>query len=48
MPSWEYFPILISDATAAFPASRHQAAIDNVKQVFGRVTASQNIIEAIK
>jgi ureidoacrylate peracid hydrolase len=43
----EYFPILVSDATAAFPASRHQATIDNVKQVFGWVTTSQNIIKAM-
>jgi ureidoacrylate peracid hydrolase len=43
----EYFPILISDAAAAFPASRHQSTIANVKQVFGWVTTSQNIIKVM-
>ncbi len=43
----EYFPILVSDAAAAFPPSRHQSTIDNVKQVFGWVTTSQNIIKAM-
>lgn len=43
----EYFPILISDAAAASPPSRQEATIGNVKQCFGWVTTSENIIKAI-
>ena len=31
----EYFPVLISDVSAASPSSRQEAAIGNVIQVFG-------------
>jgi ureidoacrylate peracid hydrolase len=44
----EYFPILVSDATAASPPSRQEATIGNVKQVLGWVTTSDNIINAIE
>lgn len=44
----EYFPILISDAVAASPPSRQEATIGNVKQVFGWVTTSQNLLQVLR
>jgi ureidoacrylate peracid hydrolase len=44
----EYFPILISDAAAASPPSRQEATIGNIKQVFGWVTTSENIVKAME
>jgi len=43
----EYFPILVSDATDASDPAAKQATINNVKQVFGWVTDSKNLIKAM-
>lgn len=44
----EYFSILVSDAVAASLPSRQEATIDNVKQCFGWVTTSENMIKAME
>jgi ureidoacrylate peracid hydrolase len=45
----DYFPILVSDGTAAAgPPSAHEATINNVKLCFGWVTTSENIIKALQ
>jgi len=44
----QYLPILISDATAASPPSRQQSSIDNIKEIFGWVTTSENVLEILK
>lgn len=44
----QYFPVLVSDAVAASPPSRQQSSIDNIKDVFGWVTTSDNVIDALK
>lgn len=43
-----YFPILISDATASAPPSMREATIHNVIRCFGWVTTSENLIRAIQ
>ena len=46
---FDYFPILISDATGAPGPSFLQDATElNVKQCYGWVTTTQNIVEAMK
>ncbi len=44
----EYLPILITDATAASPPSRQESTIGNVKQGFGWVSNSDQMINALK
>ena len=44
----EYLSVLVSDATAAQLLSQHESAIANVKQIFGWVTTSGHIINALK
>jgi ureidoacrylate peracid hydrolase len=44
----EYFPILVTDAAATDPPMLQEATIRNVRQCFGWVTSSQNIIEALQ
>lgn len=45
----DYFPILITDATAAAgPPSAQEVTIHNVKFAFGWVTISENIIKAMQ
>lgn len=45
----DYFPILVSDATAsAGPPSTQEATIFNVKRCFGWVTNTENLITAFK
>jgi len=47
--SLDYFPILVSDATApAGPPSAQEATIRNVKQCFGWVSTSENILRAFQ
>ncbi len=43
----DYFPLLLSDCTVAPNDSLYMATIANVKQVFGWVTTSVNVIETI-
>ena len=43
----EYLSILVSHAVAASPPSRQESTIGNVKQVFGWVTTSDHIINAL-
>jgi len=44
----QYLPILVSDACAATDPSRQQSSIDNIKEIFGWVTTSDVILEALK
>jgi ureidoacrylate peracid hydrolase len=44
----QYLPILVSDACAASDPSRQQSSIDNIKEIFGWVTTSDIILEALK
>ncbi len=44
----QYLPILVADATAATEPSRQQATLDNVKEVFGWVTTSEDILKALQ
>ena len=45
----DYFPVLISDATVSIgPPFMQEATIFNVKFVYGWVTSTQNILDAIK
>jgi len=44
----QYLPILVSDAVAASPPSRQQSSIDNIKEIFGWVTTSDVVLEALK
>ena len=44
----QYLPILVSDACAATEPSRQQPSIDNIKEIFGWVTTSDNVLEALK
>lgn len=43
----EYLPILISDATAANPPGQQESTISNVRQIFGWVTTTENLVEAL-
>ena len=44
----EYFPILISDATATEPAKLQEATIRNVKLCFGWITSCEHILQALQ
>ena len=44
----QYLPVLVSDACAATEPSRQQSSIDNIKEIFGWVTTSDIILEALK
>ncbi len=44
----EYFPILISDATATEPPKQKEAAIRNIKLCFGWVTSCEHVIKALQ
>jgi ureidoacrylate peracid hydrolase len=44
----DYFPILLSDATVAPKPAMYEATIANVRQVFGWVTTTTRIIDAIE
>lgn len=44
----QYLPVLVSDAVAASPPSRQQSSIDNIKEIFGWVTTSDNIVKILK
>ena len=44
----EYFPILISDATATEPPKQQDATIRNVKLCFGWVTSCEHVIQALQ
>jgi ureidoacrylate peracid hydrolase len=43
----QYLPVLVSDATAASPPSRQQSSIDNIKEIFGWVTTSDNVLKVL-
>lgn len=43
----QYLPILVSDACAATEPSRQQSSIDNIKEIFGWVTSSGIILDAL-
>ena len=44
----QYLPVLVSDACAATEPSRQQPSINNIKEIFGWVTTSDVILEALK
>ncbi len=44
----QYLPILVSDACAATDPSRQQPSIDNIKEIFGWVTDTANILNALR
>ncbi len=44
----QYLPILVSDAVAASPPSRQESTLANVREVFGWVTTSDNIVSALR
>ena len=43
----EYFPVLVADASAAAPVERHESSVANIKQCFGRVTTTKDVLEAL-
>ena len=43
----QYLPVLVSDACAATEPSRQQSSIDNIKEIFGWVTTSDEILKAL-
>ena len=44
----QYFPILVSDGAAASPPDRQHDAIENIKQCFGWVTNTRNVLNILK
>lgn len=44
----QYLPVLVSDATAATEPSRQQPSEDNIKEIFGWVTTSDEVLEVLK
>ena len=44
----QYLPILVSDAVAASPPRRQESTLANVREVFGWVTTSDNIVSALR
>jgi ureidoacrylate peracid hydrolase len=43
----QYLCVLVSDAVAASDPSRQQSSIDNIKEIFGWVTTSDNILKIL-
>jgi len=43
----EYFPVLVADASAAAPPERHESSIANIKQCFGRVTTTEEVLKVM-
>jgi len=43
----QYLAVLVSDASAATEPSRQQPTIDNVKEIFGWVTTTDNILSVL-
>ncbi len=43
----QYLPVLVSDACAATAPSRQQPSIDNIKEIFGWVTDTENVLAAL-
>ncbi len=44
----QYFPILISDAAAASPSNRQESSLANIKQCFGWVTTTMDVMKILK
>lgn len=44
----QYLPIIVSDGVAASPPERQESTLANVREVFGWVTTSDEIIKALK
>ncbi len=44
----QYLPVLVSDAAAASPAERHEASVGNVRDVFGWVTRTADVLSALR
>ena len=44
----QYLPVLVSDACAATEPSRQQSSIDNIKEIFGWVTTSDQVLKVLK
>ena len=43
----QYLCVLVSDAVAASDPSRQQPSIDNIKEIFGWVTTSDNVLKVL-
>lgn len=43
----EYLPVLVSDAAAASPSNRQEASIGNIKQCFGWVTNTKEVLNIL-
>jgi len=43
----QYLPVLVTDAVAASPPSRQQASVDNIREIFGWVTTSKNVLDVL-
>ena len=44
----QYLPVLVTDAVAASHPSRQQSSIDNIREIFGWVTDSKNVLDILK
>ena len=43
----QYLPIIVSDGVAASPPERQESTLANIREVFGWVTTSENVVKAI-
>jgi ureidoacrylate peracid hydrolase len=44
----QYLPVLVTDAVAASPPSRQQSSVDNIREIFGWVAESRNVLEILE
>lgn len=44
----QYFPILVSDGAAASPSNRQHDSLENIKQCFGWVTTTKDVLKILK
>lgn len=44
----QYLPVLVKDAVAAWPPERQQSSVDNIREIFGWVTESRNVLDILK
>jgi ureidoacrylate peracid hydrolase len=44
----QYLPVLVSDCVAASPPSRQESSLANIREIFGWVTTSQDLIGVLK
>lgn len=46
--NYDYFPILVADATASMPPSMRETTIHNVSRCFGWVTTAEDFVRAVQ